>query len=167
MKWHSVGPKRQATCSLPLVNFSRLNACLRQLEHEFCRLRAELKSFGHAISFRSGLSSVMARRQDCGRILMYHGIAPEGAQALAAQLRYLGRHFKVVSLKAMVDRLTNGSSPPAHEVVLTFDDGLRNNLTVRLIPFCANCDCRQRSLYARRWWNLAHGCGTTKCDAAC
>jgi len=91
---------------------------------------AELKSFGHAISFRSGLSSVIARRQDCGRILMYHGIAPEGAQALAAQLRYLGRQFKVVSLEAMVDRLTDGSCPPAHEVVLTFDDGLRNNLTV-------------------------------------
>lgn len=61
---------------------------------------------------------------------MYHGIAPEGAQTLEAQLRYLGRHFKVVSLEAMVDRLTNGSSSPAHEVVLTFDDGLRNNLTV-------------------------------------
>ncbi|MGZ4878007.1 MAG: polysaccharide deacetylase family protein [Candidatus Angelobacter sp.] len=91
---------------------------------------AELKSFGHAISFRSGLSSAIARHQGCGRILMYHGVAPEGAQALAAQLRYLVRHFKVVSLGTMLDRLTNGSFPLAHEIVLTFDDGLRNNLTV-------------------------------------
>jgi len=30
----------------------------------------------------------------------------------------------------MLDRLTNGSLPLAHEIVLTFDDGLRNNLTV-------------------------------------
>ena len=93
-------------------------------------LTAELKSFGHAISFRSGLSSVIARNQGCGRILMYHGVAPQGAQALAAQLRYLVRHFKVVSLETMLDRLTNGSLPLAHEIVLTFDDGLRNNLTV-------------------------------------
>ncbi|MGZ4898088.1 MAG: polysaccharide deacetylase family protein [Candidatus Angelobacter sp.] len=91
---------------------------------------AELKSFGHAISFRSGLSSAIARHQGCGRILMYHGVAPEGAQALAAQLRYLVHHFKVVSLGTMLDRLTNGSFPLAHEIVLTFDDGLRNNLTV-------------------------------------
>lgn len=90
----------------------------------------ELKSFGHAISFRSGLSSVIARHQGCGRILMYHGVARDGAPALAAQVRYLVRHFKVVSLETMLDRLSNGSSSMAHELVLTFDDGLRNNLTV-------------------------------------
>jgi peptidoglycan/xylan/chitin deacetylase (PgdA/CDA1 family) len=91
---------------------------------------AELKSFGHAISFHSGLSSVIARHQGCGRILMYHGVVPESAPALAAQLRYLARHFKVISLEAMVDRLTNRSFPLTNEIVLTFDDGLRNNLTV-------------------------------------
>jgi peptidoglycan/xylan/chitin deacetylase (PgdA/CDA1 family) len=90
----------------------------------------ELKSLGHAISFRSGLSSVIARRQGCGRILMYHGVAPQVAAELATQLRYLARHFKVVSLGTMLDRIMNGSYPLADEIVLTFDDGLRNNLTV-------------------------------------
>jgi peptidoglycan/xylan/chitin deacetylase (PgdA/CDA1 family) len=61
---------------------------------------------------------------------MFHGVAPEGAQALAAQLRYLAHHFKVVTLETMLERLTNNSFPLAHEIVLTFDDGLRNNLTV-------------------------------------
>ena len=61
---------------------------------------------------------------------MYHGVAPDGAPALAAQLLYLVRHFKVVSLEAMVDRLTNRSFPLTNEIALTFDDGLRNNLTV-------------------------------------
>lgn len=93
-------------------------------------LTAELKSLGHAISFRSGLSSVIARHQGCGRILMYHGVPPQGTQALAKQLHYLVRHFKVVSLETMLDRLTHGGFPLAHEIVLTFDDGLRNNLTV-------------------------------------
>jgi peptidoglycan/xylan/chitin deacetylase (PgdA/CDA1 family) len=90
----------------------------------------ELKSLGHAILFRSGLSSVIARRHGCGRILMYHGVARQGAGELAAQLRYLARHFKVVSLETMLDRIMNGSYPLADEIVLTFDDGLRNNLTV-------------------------------------
>jgi peptidoglycan/xylan/chitin deacetylase (PgdA/CDA1 family) len=61
---------------------------------------------------------------------MYHGVTPQGAGELAAQLRYLVHHFKIVSMEAMADRLANGSVPPAHEIVLTFDDGLRNNLTV-------------------------------------
>ena len=93
-------------------------------------LSAELKSFGHAISFRSGLSSAIARHQGCGRILMYHGVPAQGAQALAEQLHYLVRHFKVVPIETMLDRLMNGPLPLANEIVLTFDDGLRNNLTV-------------------------------------
>jgi peptidoglycan/xylan/chitin deacetylase (PgdA/CDA1 family) len=91
---------------------------------------AELKSFGHTISFHCGFSAVMARRQDCGRILMYHGIVPEGAQELAAQLRFLTRHFKIVSFEGMVTRLRNRSTTRTNEIALTFDDGLRNNLSV-------------------------------------
>lgn len=90
----------------------------------------ELKSLGHSISFHSGISAVMARRQSCARILMYHGIAAEGAQTLVAQVRYLARNFKVVSLDAMVNRLAGNRAISANEIVLTFDDGLRNNLTV-------------------------------------
>ena len=95
----------------------------------------ELKSIGHAISYRCGLSAAMAHWQTCGRILMYHGITTEDAPELKAQLRYLARHFKVVSLETMVSRLAgnlsdNDSACSANEVVLTFDDGLRNNLTV-------------------------------------
>jgi peptidoglycan/xylan/chitin deacetylase (PgdA/CDA1 family) len=91
---------------------------------------AELKSLGHKISFHSGLSAAMARRQDCGRILMYHGIVEQEAPALTEQLHFLARHFKVVSLETMVNRLANNAALEASEIVLTFDDGLRNNLLV-------------------------------------
>jgi peptidoglycan/xylan/chitin deacetylase (PgdA/CDA1 family) len=90
----------------------------------------ELKSLGHAIFFHCGLSSAIARRQGHGRIVMYHGIVPEGAHTLAAQLRYLSRNFNVVSLETMVNRLIDGALPRPNEIVLTFDDGLRNNFTV-------------------------------------
>lgn len=73
---------------------------------------------------------MMARRQACARILMYHGVTTGGASALASQLRYLARNFKIVSIAAMVDRLAQHGVAPANEIVLTFDDGLRNNLSV-------------------------------------
>lgn len=91
---------------------------------------AELKSLGHAISFRAGISAVMARRQGCARILMYHGVSPDNAAAMEAQLRYLARNFRIVSLPMMADRLEKDGTAGANELVLTFDDGLRNNLTV-------------------------------------
>src|SRR5438270_5288296 len=61
---------------------------------------------------------------------MYHGTSQQGAPALATELRFLARHFKVISLQSMLDRITTGSLPLEHEIALTFDDGLRNNLTV-------------------------------------
>jgi len=72
----------------------------------------------------------MAKRQACARILMYHGTTSDGAPALAAQLRYLARNFRIVSLAAMVDRLARHGAAAPNEIVLTFDDGLRNNFTV-------------------------------------
>ncbi len=91
---------------------------------------AELKSIGHSISFHSGISAVMAKRQSCARILMYHGTPSESTQALAAQLRYLMRHFKIVPLELVVHQFSEGTLTGSNEIVLTFDDGLRNNLTV-------------------------------------
>jgi peptidoglycan/xylan/chitin deacetylase (PgdA/CDA1 family) len=121
-----------------LLSAARANGTLPALTHdEFLRLEqqalpvaAELKALGHKISFHSGLSAAMARRQDCGRILMYHGVVEQEAQALTAQLYFLARHFKAVSLETMVDRLANNAAQETNEIVLTFDDGLRNNLSV-------------------------------------
>jgi peptidoglycan/xylan/chitin deacetylase (PgdA/CDA1 family) len=90
----------------------------------------ELKSFGRSISFHCGFSATMARRQNCERILVYHGIDTEGAPELAAELRYLVRHFKVVPLETIADRLANNAAPGPNEIVLTFDDGLRNNASI-------------------------------------
>jgi peptidoglycan/xylan/chitin deacetylase (PgdA/CDA1 family) len=89
----------------------------------------ELKSLGHRIWFHAGLSAAMAKRQACARILMYHGATGDGASALAAQLRYLARNFKIVSFAAIADRLARYGEAAPNEIVLTFDDGLRNNFT--------------------------------------
>jgi peptidoglycan/xylan/chitin deacetylase (PgdA/CDA1 family) len=65
---------------------------------------------------------------------VYHGIDTEGAPELAAELRYLVRHFKVVPLETIVNCLANNAAPGPNEIVLTFDDGLRNNASV-VYPF--------------------------------
>jgi len=60
---------------------------------------------------------------------MYHGVLGRDAAALLAQLAYLRRHFRIVPLGQVVEALTAGR-PLKDEIVLTFDDGLRNNATV-------------------------------------
>jgi len=70
---------------------------------------------------------------------MYHGVAPqltdplvENAHISAAlfrrQIRHLKRHYRVVSLAELRDRLDGGQPVPDDWAVLTFDDGFRNNL---------------------------------------
>ena len=61
---------------------------------------------------------------------MYHGVASDGTQALAAQVRYFARNFKVVSLEEIINRFATNRALSDNEIALTFDDGLRNNLTV-------------------------------------
>jgi peptidoglycan/xylan/chitin deacetylase (PgdA/CDA1 family) len=91
---------------------------------------SRFKSVAHSLSFRSGLSTAVAKRQACARIIMYHGTLRRDEPLLAAQLKYLHRHFQIVQLDRVVKDLAAGQPRRHNEVVLTFDDGLRNNATV-------------------------------------
>lgn len=91
---------------------------------------SRFKSLGHSLSFRSGLSTAVAKRQSCARIIMYHGTLRCDQHLLAAQLHYLHRCFRIVQLDRVVKDLAAGKPPKHNEIVLTFDDGLRNNATV-------------------------------------
>jgi peptidoglycan/xylan/chitin deacetylase (PgdA/CDA1 family) len=76
-------------------------------------------------------------------ILCYHGITerfgpdPEDRSAIAVdrelfltQLRYIKRHYRVIALCDYLVARQNSQPVPRHSVILTFDDGLRNFLTV-------------------------------------
>lgn len=93
-------------------------------------ISGRVKELGHSICLRSGLSTFVAKMQACARIIMYHGILSRDRELLITQLRYFCRHFRVVTLEQVVDTLKAGRFPQQHDVVLTFDDGLRNNFTV-------------------------------------
>ncbi len=90
----------------------------------------QLKSLSHHISYVSGLSAVVARRQSCSRIIMYHGVSASEAERFADQLSYLSRNFRIVSLKDMLEQIREHGGPAPDDIVLTFDDGLRNNFSV-------------------------------------
>lgn len=71
---------------------------------------------------------------------MYHGVTPrivdplvEAAHISAAlfrkQIRHLRRHYRVVALAEVIERLEAGQPIPPDWAVLTFDDGYRNNLS--------------------------------------
>jgi peptidoglycan/xylan/chitin deacetylase (PgdA/CDA1 family) len=83
----------------------------------------------HEAAYRSGLSARLAAKQRVRRIVMYHGVgAALPAAAFREQLLHLRRHYQILSLDKLVE-LHCAGRPPRGEVALTFDDGLRNNLT--------------------------------------
>jgi peptidoglycan/xylan/chitin deacetylase (PgdA/CDA1 family) len=73
------------------------------------------------------------RREPTGRILYYHRVNDDRdpffpSMPLAVfeqQMRHIARHYKVVSLAALLEHLANGSSETV--LAVTFDDGYRDN----------------------------------------
>lgn len=78
-----------------------------------------------------GYSTIRAQLVGMPRILMYHDVCDQGLseRTFDRQLAFLKRRFQVVSLGEFSRRLTEGSLQGT-EVVLTFDDGIRNHFTV-------------------------------------
>ncbi len=96
------------------------------------------KSLLAAAMVASGVWRIARRRNRRRlRILMYHGVTDRPlptwtqlpVERFAEQMEHLRRHYRVVSLDEAVEGLRCGRALPDHAVVLTFDDGFRNNLT--------------------------------------
>lgn len=75
----------------------------------------------------SRVSTVISRRQQVMRIMMFHGAAGPEVEVLAEQLRFLARNYRVVPLSGVVDAVRGRARQRGQEVALTFDDGLLNN----------------------------------------
>ncbi len=107
-------------------------------------MRAALRSGLEGLLHYSGAAGLYARLRSLAgaTILMYHSVARPAEAAwidppnrmaperFEAHLRYLRRHRRVLSLGEVVERLRNGQCCPRGSVVLTFDDGYRDNLHV-------------------------------------
>jgi len=94
--------------------------------------------------YDSGLLDLVAAamRRQGAVVLMYHSVAAReqhrwidpanliAPEAFRQQMEYLATHRTVVSLSQLVERVGSGQSPDRGTVVLTFDDGYLDNLTV-------------------------------------
>jgi peptidoglycan/xylan/chitin deacetylase (PgdA/CDA1 family) len=76
----------------------------------------------------TGISSALARRDGSSFILAAHIVLEEEAQPLADVIRLLRRRFSLVSIDEYLAALRTGAC--RNLVTLTFDDGLRNQLTI-------------------------------------
>lgn len=78
--------------------------------------------------------SVRRRKQPCARILYYHRVNDDrdpffdaiSTRVFENQMRYLARHYHVVSLAEIVRQLDGGGTPEML-VGITFDDGYEDN----------------------------------------
>lgn len=80
---------------------------------------------------RSGLLSLRLRSTSRLRVLMYHGVSSRSLppERLEEQLVYIKRYFDTYWASEIPDILNNLGAMNRPAVVLTFDDGLRNNVT--------------------------------------
>jgi peptidoglycan/xylan/chitin deacetylase (PgdA/CDA1 family) len=83
-----------------------------------------------AMSFLLARTGTRRPQTDYARMLIFHGTPRRHATELERQLRYLSAQFEVVSLQALVASLGSPGEPLARRLAITFDDGLRNNITV-------------------------------------
>ena len=76
-------------------------------------------------------------------ILLYHGVLPSSdggdeylnynfidAKTFQWQMNYLNRHYTILPLTEIVNRIERDFSLPPYSAAVTFDDGFRNNFTV-------------------------------------
>jgi peptidoglycan/xylan/chitin deacetylase (PgdA/CDA1 family) len=111
----------------------------------------------------SGSYSIIRRLKAGPTILFYHGVEERLVDPRVQTLHlpmehfekhigYLRRHFDIVSLDHISDCLSRGHKLDPSQVVLTFDDGYKNNLNVVApylqsydIPFCVFVSTRHIS----------------------
>lgn len=90
-----------------------------------------LSAVCQSVAHMTGASLMRAKSLATGRIIKLHGVGDDdySAEQFEAQLQFLARHFSIVTIDEMVETIEAGKSAK-DQIVLTFDDGLRNNLTV-------------------------------------
>lgn len=88
-----------------------------------------------------GMSSMLRRMKSGPTVLFYHGVEREiidpriqslhlEASVFEKQIDYLRKHFEIVSIEDLCSAIHAGEPLHGSMVVLTFDDGYRNNLEI-------------------------------------
>jgi peptidoglycan/xylan/chitin deacetylase (PgdA/CDA1 family) len=86
----------------------------------------------HHLSLISGMSRHKTLEHPAARVFMFHGVGGSDlpADIFEQQMRYLKANFAVISLEEALTISGESGRNFRTEIVLTFDDGLRNNYTI-------------------------------------
>lgn len=86
----------------------------------------------HRLSFLSGMSRYKTFESPAARVFMFHGVGGGDCPAdiFESQMKYLRTNFSVISLREALTISGDAARNFKTEIVLTFDDGLRNNYTI-------------------------------------
>jgi peptidoglycan/xylan/chitin deacetylase (PgdA/CDA1 family) len=101
-------------------------------------VKERLRSLASRFFVRSGVTRIGRRMRDHRGTLIFYGhrvrnddeaffqaLPPDW---LREQLAYITRHYEVISLTTLVTSIEEKRQPPPRSVVLTFDDGFRDNV---------------------------------------
>jgi peptidoglycan/xylan/chitin deacetylase (PgdA/CDA1 family) len=88
-----------------------------------------LTALGRRFGDRDGTIVVYGHRVRDDDEGFLQGLAPAWFRD---QIAYLTRHYEVIPLRTLVDCLEAGRAPPARSVVVTLDDGFRDNVEAAL-----------------------------------
>jgi len=108
------------------------------------KIRKQFGPFLQLLAYRIGVMQFMAQLQHKSGaiVLMYHSVANDShAQWIDPrnhvphpifdkQMNFLARRKKVISLAELITQLRKGKTPDNETIVLTFDDGYLDNLTI-------------------------------------
>jgi peptidoglycan/xylan/chitin deacetylase (PgdA/CDA1 family) len=106
-------------------------------------LRQQIISVGEKLLDGFGFfdAYAIARRELTGSqvaILMYHRVAPKAnnwsldtlpPKDFERQISYFAKRYKIISLESLVQTMQNGEHLPKKAIIVTFDDGYRDNYT--------------------------------------
>lgn len=95
-------------------------------------LKSKLAPVVHDFSFKTGISRLKILRRPATRVFMYHGVGGPycPANVFETQMKYLKDNFSVISLRKALEMSHDSNDKLGARVVLTFDDGLRNNYSI-------------------------------------
>jgi peptidoglycan/xylan/chitin deacetylase (PgdA/CDA1 family) len=94
-------------------------------------LKEKIAPLMHWAAHVSGESEKRIHTTPGARVITYHAVGtPEcPTRIFRQQIQFLKKHFDVVSLGVLADNLQSQHPDLHRQVAVTFDDGLRNNLT--------------------------------------
>jgi len=100
-----------------------------------------IKSIIHRAAQAPGIYSIIRKLKAGPTVLFYHGVEEQiidsrvqaihlPLQYFENQVAYLRKHFDIISLDYFYDCISSGRKMDPSQIILTFDDGYKNNLYI-------------------------------------